>query len=98
MAHQRSSGYVFISSVGSSRHISTRYNNRIFVDGLRDMVSTRRFTVRILYAEPDHILSIKNQQSPGEPTSLRPEERESIVRYPGIEVDDAPEIPEPIEV
>ena len=55
MAHLRSSDYLFQSRVGSSRHISTRQYNRIFMDGLRSWVLMKRSTVRIPCAEPSHI-------------------------------------------
>ena len=98
MAHLRSSDYLFQSHVGS-RHISTRQYNRIF-HGWIDMLgldetlysthSMRRTKPYLIYKKTKNLRVIQ--------LLLGHKKLESTVRYLGIEVDDALEISESIEV
>lgn len=98
MAHLRSSDYLFQSRVGS-RHISTRQYNRIF-HGWIDMLgldetlysthSMRRTKPYLIYKKTKNLRVIQ--------LLLGHKKLESTVRYLGIEVDDALEISESIEV
>ncbi|MBT8499084.1 hypothetical protein DH20_04560 [Pantoea agglomerans] len=99
MAHLRSSDYLFQSRVGSSRHISTRQYNRIFhgwIDklGLDETLysthSMRRTKPYLIYKKTMNLRVIQ--------LLLGHKKLESTVRYLGIEVDDALEISESIEV
>lgn len=99
MAHLRSSDYLFQSRVGSSRHISTRQYNRIFhgwIDklGLDETLysthSMRRTKPYLIYKKTKNLRVIQ--------LLLGHKKLESTVLYLGIEVDDALEISESIEV
>lgn len=99
MAHLRSSDYLFQSGVGSSRHISTRQYNRIFhgwIDklGLDETLynthSMRRNKPYLNYKKTKNLRVIQ--------LLLGHKKLKNIVRYLGIEVDDALEISESIEV
>lgn len=99
MAHLRSSDYLFQSRVGSSQHISTRQYNRIFhgwIDklGLDEALysthSMRRTKPYLIYKKTKNLRVIQ--------LLLGHKKLESTVRYLGIEVDDALEISESIEV
>ncbi|QXD01363.1 putative recombinase (plasmid) [Klebsiella sp. PL-2018] len=98
-AHLRSSDYLFQSGVDSSRHISTRQYNRIFhgwIDkvGLDETLygthSMRRTKPYLIYKKTKNLRVIQRL--------LGHKKLESTVRYLGIEVDDALEISESIEV
>ncbi len=98
MANVRSSDYFFQSRVGSSRHISTRQYNRIFhgwIDKL-GLDETRYSTHSMRRIKP--YLFYKNEESSSDPATVRSQKIESTVRYLGIEMDDALEISESIEV
>lgn len=98
MAHLRSSDYLFQSRVGSSRHISTGQYNRIFhgwIDKL-GLDETLYSTHSMRRTKP--YLIYKNEESSSDPATLGSQKLESTVRYLGIEVDDATEISESIEV
>ncbi|WLS81065.1 tyrosine-type recombinase/integrase (plasmid) [Erwinia pyri] len=95
----RSSDYLFQSRVGSSRYISTRQYNRIFHGwietlGLDETLysthSMRRTKPYLIYKKMKNIRVIQ--------LLLDHKKLESTVRYLGIEVDDALEISESIEV
>ncbi|WP_065647624.1 tyrosine-type recombinase/integrase [Pantoea eucrina] len=99
MAHLRSSDYLFQSRIGSSRHISTRQYNRIFHGwieklGLDETLysthSMRRTKPYLIYKKTKNLRVIQ--------LLLGHKKLESTVRYLGIEVDDALEISESIEV
>ncbi|WP_194762200.1 tyrosine-type recombinase/integrase [Pantoea ananatis] len=99
MANLRSSDYLFQSRVGFSRHISTRQYNRIFhawIDklGLDETLysthSMRRTKPYLIYKKTKNLRVIQ--------LLLGHKKLESTVRYLGIEVDDALEISESIEV
>lgn len=99
MAHLRGSDYLFQSRVGSSRHISTRQYNRIFHGwieklGLDDTLYSTHFMRRtkpyLIYKKTKNLRVIQ--------LLLGHKKLESTVRYLGIEVDDALEISESIEV
>lgn len=99
MAHLRSSDCLFQSRVGSSRHISTRQYSRIFhgwIDklGLDETLysthSMRRTKPYLIYKKTKNLRVIQ--------LLLGHKKLESTVRYLGIEVDDALEISESIEV
>ena len=94
-----SSDYLFKSRVGISQHISTRQYNRIFhtwiktlgLDGtLYSTHSMRRTKPYLIYKKTNNIRVIQ--------LLLGHKKLESTVRYLGIEVDDALEISESIEV
>lgn len=99
MAHLRSSDYLFQSRVGSSRHISTRQYNRIFngwidklgLDGtLYSTHSMQRTKPYLIYKK---MKNLRMMQLLSGHKNL-----ESTVRYLGIEVDNALETAESIEV
>ena len=99
MAHLRNSDYLFQSRVGFSRHISTRQYNRIFhgwIDklGLDETLysthSMRRTKPYLIYKKTKNLRVIQ--------LLLGHKKLESTVRYIGVEVDDALEISESIEV
>jgi len=99
MAHLRSNDYLFQSRIGSSRHISTRQYNHIFhgwieMRGLDETLysthSMRRTKPYLIYKKTKNLRVIQ--------LLLGHKKLESTVRYPGIEVDDALEISESIEV
>ena len=99
MAHLRSGGYLFQSRVSSECHISTRQYNPIFhgwIDklGLDDSLysthSMRRTKPYLIYKKTKNLRVIQ--------LLLGHKKLESTVRYLGIEVDDALEISESIEV
>ena len=99
MAQLRSADFLFQSRVGSSRHISTRQYNRIFHgwieklgldDSLYSTHSMRRTKPYLIYKKTKNLRVIQ--------LLLGHKKLESTVRYPGIEVDDALEISESIEV
>lgn len=99
MAQLRNSDYLFQSRVGSSRHISTRQYNRIFHGwigklGLDETLysthSMRRTKPYLIYKKTKNLRVIQ--------LLLGHKKLESTVRYLGIEVDDALEISESIEV
>lgn len=99
IAHLRSADYIFQSQVGSAQHISTRQYNRIFHGwieklGLDNSLycthSMRRTKPYLIYQKTKNLRVIQ---------LLRGDKKlESTVRYLGIEVDDAFEISESIEV
>lgn len=87
------------SRVGSERHISTRQYNRIFHGGIEKLGlddslysthSMRRTKPYLIYKKLKNIRVIQ--------LLLGHKKLKSTVRYPGIEVDDALEISEAIEV
>jgi len=99
MANLRSSDYLFQYIVGSLRHISTRQYNRIFhgwIDklGLDETLysthSMRRTKPYLIYKKTKNLRVIE--------LLLGHKKLKSTVRYLGIEVDDALEISESIEV
>lgn len=99
MAHLRSSDYLFQSRAGSSRHISTRQYNRIFngwidklgLDGtLYSTHSMQRTKPYLIYKKTKNLRV--TQLLSGH------KNLESTFRYLGIEVDNALEIAESIEV
>ena len=98
-ANLRSSDYLFKSRVLSSQHISTRQYNRIFHgwisklaldDSLYSTHSMRRTKPYLIYKKTKNLRVIQ--------LLLGHKKLESTVRYLGIEVDDALEIFESIEV
>ena len=98
-ANLRSSDYLFKSRVFSSQHISTRQYNRIFHgwisklaldDSLYSTHSMRRTKPYLIYKKTKNLRVIQ--------LLLGHKKLESTVRYLGIEVDDALEISESIEV
>lgn len=91
--------YLFQSRVGSCQHISTRQYNRIFHgwaaklgldDSLYGTHSMRRTKPCLIYEKTKNLRVIQ--------LLLGHKKLESTVRYLGIEVDDALEISESIEV
>lgn len=99
MAQLRNSDYLFQSRVGSSQHISTRQYNRIFHGwigklGLDETLysthSMRRTKPYLIYKKTKNLRVIQ--------LLLVHKKLDSTVRYLGIEVDDALEISESIEV
>jgi len=99
MAQLSNSDYLFQSRVGSSRHISTRQYNRIFHGwigklGLDETLysthSMRRTKPYLIYKKTKNLRVIQ--------LLLGHKKLESTVRYLGIEVDDALEISESLEV
>ena len=91
--------YLFQSRVGSCQHISTRQYNRIFhgwiaklglEDSLYSTHSMRRTKPYLIYQKTKNLRVIQ--------LLLGHKKLESTVRYLGIEVDDALEISESIEV
>lgn len=99
MAQLSNSDYLFQSRVGSSRHISTRQYNRIFHrwigklgldETLYSTHSMRRTKPYLIYKKTKNLRVIQ--------LLLGHKKLESTVRYLGIEVDDALEISESIEV
>lgn len=94
-----SKDYLFKSRVGSCQHISTRQYNRIFhgwveklgpEDSLYSTHSMRRTKAYLLYKKTKNLRVIQ--------LLLGHKKLESTVGYLGIEVDDALEIAESIEV
>lgn len=94
-----SADYLFKSRLKSSQHISTRQYNRIFhawikILGLDDTLystrSIRRTKSYLLYKKTKNLRVLQ--------LLLGHKKLESTVRYLGIEVDDALEISESIEV
>lgn len=99
MAHLRSTDYIVQSRVSSSQHISTRQYNRIFHgwieklgldNSLYSTHSMRRTKPYLIYQKTKNLRVIQ--------LLLGHKKLESTVRYLGIEVDDALEISESIEV
>lgn len=99
MAHLRSSDYLLPSRVGSSRHISTRQYNRIFHGWIKKLGldetlygthSMRRTKPYLIYKKTKNLRVIQ--------LFLGHKKLESTVHYLVIEVDDALEISESIEV
>ncbi|MEQ5572048.1 tyrosine-type recombinase/integrase [Providencia huaxiensis] len=99
MAHLQSADYIFQSRVGSAQHISTRQYNRIFHgwieklgldNSLYSTHSMRRTKPYLIYQKTKNLRVIQ--------LLLGHKKLESTVRYLGIEVDDALEISESIEV
>ncbi len=99
MAHLHSGDYIFQSRVGSAQHISTRQYNRIFHgwieklgldNSLYSTHSMRRTKPYLIYQKTKNLRVIQ--------LLLGHKKLESTVRYLGIEVDDALEISESIEV
>ncbi|MDE9482538.1 tyrosine-type recombinase/integrase [Xenorhabdus bovienii] len=95
----RSTDYIFQSRVGSAQHISTRQYNRIFHgwigklgldDSLYSTHSMRRTKPYLIYQKTKNLRVIQ--------LLLGHKKLESTVRYLGIEVDDALEISESIEI
>ena len=98
-ANLRSSDYLFKSRVLSSQHISTRQYNRIFHGWISKLAldyslysthSMRRTKPYLIYKKTKNLRVIQ--------LLLGHKTLESTVRYLGIEVDDALEISESIEV
>lgn len=94
-----SQDFLFRSRVGTNQHISTRQYNRIFHgwvaklgldDSLYSTHSMRRTKPYLIHNKTKNIMVIK--------LLLGHKKLESTVRYLGIEVDDALEISESIEV
>ncbi|EHH4323258.1 tyrosine-type recombinase/integrase, partial [Escherichia coli] len=94
LGNLRSKDYLFRSRVGTNQDISTRQYNRIFhrwvaklglEDSLYSTHSLRRTKPYLIYKKTKNLL-------------LGHKKLESTVRYLGIEVDDALEISESIEV
>ncbi|WP_273838135.1 site-specific integrase [Providencia rettgeri] len=99
MAHLRSTDYIFQSRVGSAQPISTRQYKRIFHgwieklgldNSLYSTHSMRRTKPYLIYQKTKNLCVIQ--------LLLGHKKLESTVRYLGIEVDDALEISESIEV
>lgn len=99
MAHLRSTDYIFQSRVGSAQHISTRQYNRIFHgwlekpgldNSLYSTHSIRRTKSYLIYQKTKNLCVIQ--------LLLGHKKLESTVRCLGIEVEDALEISESIEV
>ncbi|CNI41922.1 site-specific tyrosine recombinase XerC [Yersinia pekkanenii] len=95
LGNLHSKDYLFQSRVGSCQHISTRQYNRIFHGwaaklGLDDSHSMRRTKPYLRYKKTKNLRVIQ--------LLLGHKKLESTVRYLGIEVDDALEISESIEV
>ncbi|EPZ9228452.1 tyrosine-type recombinase/integrase [Proteus mirabilis] len=99
MAQLHSVDYIFHSRVGSAQHISTRQYNRIFHgwieklgldNSLYSTHSMRRTKTYLTYQTTKNLRIIQ--------LLLGHKKLESTVRYLGIEVDDALEISESIEV
>ncbi|MEQ5399104.1 tyrosine-type recombinase/integrase [Providencia rettgeri] len=99
MAQLQSVDYIFQSRVGSAQHISTRQYNRIFHgwieklgldNSLYSTHSMRRTKPYLIYQKTKNLRVIQ--------LLLGHKKLESTVRYLGIEVDDALEISESIEV
>lgn len=94
-----SKDFLFRSRVGTCQHISTRQYNRIFhgwiaklglEDSLYSTHSMRRTKLYLIYKKTKNLRVIQ--------LLLGHKKLESTVRYLGIEVDDALEISESIEV
>ena len=94
-----SKDYLFQSRVGSCQHISTRQYNRIshgwieklgLEDSLYSTHSMRRTKSYLIYKKTKNLRVIQ--------LLLGHKKLESTVRYLGIEVDDALEVSESIEV
>ena len=94
-----SKDFLFRSRVGTNQHISTRQHNRIFhgwveklglEDSLYSAHSTRRTKPYLIYKKTKNLRVIQ--------LLLGHKKQESAARYLGIEVDDALEISESIEV
>lgn len=99
LGNLRSKDYLFRSRVGTNQHISTRQYNRIFHGwvaklGLEDSLYSTHFLRRtkpyLIYKKTKNLRVIQ--------LLLGHKKLESTVRYLGIEVDDALEISESIEV
>ena len=99
VAHLRSTDYLFQSRVVSYRYISTRKYNRIFYGWIEKLGldaslysthSMRRTKPYLIYKKTKNLRVIQ--------LLLGHKKLESTVRYLGIEVDDALEISESIEV
>lgn len=99
LGNLRSKDYLFRSRVGTNQHISTRQYNRIFhgwvaklglEDSLYSTHSLRRTKPYLIYKKTKNLRVIQ--------LLLGHKKLESTVRYLGIEVDDALEISESIEV
>lgn len=99
VAHLRSTDYLFQSRVGSYRHLSTRKYNRIFYGWIEKLGldaslysthSMRRTKPYLIYKKTKNLRVIQ--------LLLGHKKLESTVRYLSIEVDDALEISESIEV
>lgn len=99
MAHLRSSDYLFQSHVDSSRHISTRQYNRIF-HGWIDKLSLDEtlYSTDSMGRTKPYLIYKKTKNLRMIQLLLGHKNLESTVRYLGIEVDDALEIAESIEV
>lgn len=98
-ANLHNTDYLFNSRVGSSRHLSTRQYNRVFHgwinklgldDSLYSTHSMRRTKPYLIYKKTKNLRVIQ--------LLLGHKKLESTVRYLGIEVDDALEISESVEV
>lgn len=94
-----SKDFLFRSRVGTNQHISTRQYNRIFhgwveklglEDSLYSTHSMRRTKPYLIYKKTKNLRVIQ--------LLLGHKKLESTIRYLGIEVDDALEISESIEV
>lgn len=99
LGNLHSKDYLFRSRVGTNQHISPRQYNRIFhgwvakiglEDSLYSTHSMRRTKPYLIYKKTKNLRVIQ--------LLLGHKKLESTVRYLGIEVDDALEISESIEV
>jgi site-specific recombinase XerC len=99
MAHLRSSDYLFQSRIGSSRHISTRQYNRIFQGWIEKLgLDETLYSTHSMRITKPYLIYKKSKNLRVIQLLLGHKKLESTVRYLGIEVDDAFEISESIEV
>ena len=99
MAHLRSSDYLFQSRIGSSRHISTRQYNRIFHGWIEKLgLDETLYSTHSMRRTKPYLIYKKTKNLRVFQLLLGHKKLESTVRYLGIEVDDASEISESIEV
>ncbi|OIX90489.1 tyrosine-type recombinase/integrase [Pantoea sp. Ae16] len=99
IVHLRSSDYLFQSRVGSSRHISTRQYNRIFHEWIDKLsLDETLYSTHSMRRTKPYLIYIKTKNLRVIQLLLGHKNLKSTVRYLGIEVDDALEIAESIEV
>lgn len=99
MAQLRNSDYLFQSRVGFSRHISTRQYNRIFHGWIRKLgLDETLYSTHSMRRTKPYLIYKKTKNFRVIQLLLGHKNLESTVRYLGIEVDDALEISESIEV
>ncbi|NKE96341.1 tyrosine-type recombinase/integrase [Pantoea agglomerans] len=99
MAHLRSSDYLFQSRISSSRHISTRQYNRIFHGWIEKLgLDETLYSSHSMRRTKPYLIYKKRKNLRLTQLLLGHKKLESTVSYPGIEVDDALEISESIEV